>query len=373
MKLLKLLSLSILTLSLLGCSNKNESLKSDKIDIVTSFYPIYSISQEITKNSDNINLLNMTTPSTGCLHDYQLTSGDMKKLAKADLFIINGGDMESFLPQIEKSLPDLKIVDTSTGTYMIDGHSHEEHDHSHEELDHSHDEHNHSYDEHDHSYDEHDHSYDEHDHSYDEHDHSYDEHDHSYDEHDHSYDEHDIIGHVHSDDDGHDHSSLNGHIWLSPENAVIQAENILTAVKDLDPENETLYEENFKNFKNSIENLISETENLNFEGKSTAVFHEGYSYFADQFGFDIKAEIYMDENTDPSPKLLAETIDSVKENNIQVLLCSDDASLKIAETVSEETGAKIYVLDPLTYGNNNGETYVDIMTRNANIIKEAFQ
>ena len=81
----------------------------------------------------------------------------------------------------------------------------------------------------------------------------------------------------------------------------------------------------------------------------------------------------MDENTDPSPKLLAETIDSVKENNIQVLLCSDDASLKIAETVSEETGAKIYVLDPLTYGNNNGETYVDIMTRNANIIKEAFQ
>ena len=331
MKLLKLLSLSILTLSLLGCSNKNESLKSDKIDIVTSFYPIYSISQEITKNSDNINLLNMTTPSTGCLHDYQLTSGDMKKLAKADLFIINGGDMESFLPQIEKSLPDLKIVDTSTGTYMIDGHSHEEHDHSH------------------------------------------DEHDHNHDEHDHNHDEHDIIGHVHSDDDGHDHSSLNGHIWLSPENAVIQAENILTAVKDLDPENETLYEENFKNFKNSIENLISETENLNFEGKSTAVFHEGYSYFADQFGFDIKAEIYMDENTDPSPKLLAETIDSVKENNIQVLLCSDDASLKIAETVSEETGAKIYVLDPLTYGNNNGETYVDIMTRNANIIKEAFQ
>ena len=81
----------------------------------------------------------------------------------------------------------------------------------------------------------------------------------------------------------------------------------------------------------------------------------------------------MDENTDPSSELIANTIDTVNNNNINVLLCADDASLKIAETVANETNAKIYVIDPLTYGNENNETYTDIMKRNIDIIKEAFQ
>lgn len=38
----------------------------------------------------------MTKPQTGCLHDYQMTPADMKKLENADVFIANGAGMESF-------------------------------------------------------------------------------------------------------------------------------------------------------------------------------------------------------------------------------------------------------------------------------------
>ena len=335
MKFFKLITVIMSVVVSTGCTNTN--ISNNSIDIVTSFYPIYSIAQEITKNSYNINLINMTTPSTGCLHDYQLTSGDMKKLSCADLFIINGGDMESFVSNIEKSLPNLQIIDTSIGTHMLESAGHT---HSHEE---------------------------EHDHIYEEHNHE------EFDTLDHQHEETEVSSHVHSEDDGHDHGSANAHIWLSPENAIIQAENICNALCSVDSVNSDIYIENLENFKSEVNGLINETSNINFDGKSAAVFHEGYSYFADWFGFDILAEIYMDENTDPSPQLLANTVDIVNENDIKVLLCADDASLKIAETVANETDAKIYVIDPLTYGNENNETYTDIMKRNIHIIKEAFQ
>lgn len=315
MKFFKLIAVIVSIVIFTGCTNNKNSTSDDSIDIVTSFYPIYSIAQEITKNSSNINLINMTTPSTGCLHDYQITSGDMKKLSGADLFIINGGDMESFISNIEKSLPKLQIIDTSIGTHMLE----------------------------------------------------------SIDNDDEHIEEIEEDEHIHTEEDGHDHGSTNAHIWLSPENAIIQAENICNALCSVDNDNSNLYIENLKNFKLEVNELINENANIDFDGKSAAVFHEGYSYFAYWFGFDILAEIYMDENTDPSPQLLANTIDTVNENNIKVLLCADDASLKIAETVANETNAKIYVIDPLTYGNENNETYTDIMKRNAHIIKEAFQ
>ncbi len=356
MKFLKLIALVVSVVVFTGCTNNKNNISDDSIDIVTSFYPIYSIAQEITKNSSNVNLINMTTPSTGCLHDYQLTSGDMKKLSGADLFIINGGDMESFISNIEKSLPNLQIIDTSIGTHMLEsaGHTHshyEEHeDHNHEEceiLEHEHEDHSHE---------------------------ECEILEHTHDEHTHEHiEETEIASHIHNEDDGHDHGSTNAHIWLSPENAAIQAENICNALCSIDSVNSNIYTENLKSFKSKVNQLINETSDINFEGKSAAVFHEGYSYFADWFGFDILAEIYMDENTDPSPQLLANTIDTVNKNNIEVLLCADDASLKIAETVANETNAKIYVIDPLTYGNENNETYTDIMKRNTYIIKEAFQ
>ena len=79
----------------------------------------------------------MAQPQTGCLHDYQLSSGDMRKLSQADLFIVNGGGMESFLDNALELFPDLNIIDTSEGVTKLDesehehskGHSHESNPH----------------------------------------------------------------------------------------------------------------------------------------------------------------------------------------------------------------------------------------------------
>ena len=68
-----LLTMLLLATSLLaGCGNNTqESAKKDgQLHIVTSFYPMYIATANITKGVEGVQLTNMTKPQTGCLHDY---------------------------------------------------------------------------------------------------------------------------------------------------------------------------------------------------------------------------------------------------------------------------------------------------------------
>lgn len=73
-----------------GCGTQSSNTaKKDGFRIVTSFYPMYIDAINITKGIDGVSVTNMTKPQTGCLHDYQLTTEDMKTLEKADAFIVS--------------------------------------------------------------------------------------------------------------------------------------------------------------------------------------------------------------------------------------------------------------------------------------------
>ena len=96
-------------------SNKESSLTSTDKTIVTSFYPEYIIVKNIIDKCNDIKLINMTSETTACLHDYQITSKDMKTLTNCDALIINGGGMEPFITDISHSLPKLPIIDSSEG------------------------------------------------------------------------------------------------------------------------------------------------------------------------------------------------------------------------------------------------------------------
>ena len=68
--------------------------------VVTSFYPIYLFALNLCDGLDDVAVHNLAAPGTGCLHDYQLQTRDMKQLAQADVFLINGAGMESYLPGV---------------------------------------------------------------------------------------------------------------------------------------------------------------------------------------------------------------------------------------------------------------------------------
>lgn len=87
--------------------------------IVTSFYPIYLFTLNLTEGLDGVEVRNLAAPGTGCLHDYQLQTGDMKTLAEADAFLINGAGMESYLSLVTAAFPDMPVVDASQGIELM--------------------------------------------------------------------------------------------------------------------------------------------------------------------------------------------------------------------------------------------------------------
>jgi len=118
-------------LVLSGCGANNESkptvsqttdTKTEKsLTIAASFYPMYIFTLNVVKDVPNVNVVSLTKPTTGCLHDYAVTPDDMKNLEGAQILVINGADMESFMDKVTSQMPDLKIIESSKGIALIRG------------------------------------------------------------------------------------------------------------------------------------------------------------------------------------------------------------------------------------------------------------
>ena len=89
--------------------------------IMTSFYPMYIATLNVAKDVPGVEVLNLTQPQTGCLHDYHMTPDDMMHLSGANIFVVNGAGMEAFLDKVVAQLPALKIVNASAGIELIRG------------------------------------------------------------------------------------------------------------------------------------------------------------------------------------------------------------------------------------------------------------
>ena len=127
MKKLFALLLALLTFSLSGCWAAAED-----ISVVASFYPVYILAENVLDGVEGVTLSSMTPPSTGCLHDYQLLTSDMRALAKSQALLINGAGMEAFLPDVMGQFPDLMIIDCSLGVELLT--EEEDHGHDHEQA-----------------------------------------------------------------------------------------------------------------------------------------------------------------------------------------------------------------------------------------------
>ena len=126
------LVLAISTMFLAGCgrdNKQNNTAANKNFVIVTSFYPMYISTINITRDVPGVEVINMTKPQTGCLHDYQLVPDDVQKLEKASAFVVNGAGMEAFLDKAVKQQPKLKIVDASKGIVLLKDENGEENPH----------------------------------------------------------------------------------------------------------------------------------------------------------------------------------------------------------------------------------------------------
>lgn len=116
-----IVGVSITLLILIGivlgiAMNKKENktgIKSGEFKVVTSFYPIYLATLNITEGANQVEVTNMAEMNGGCIHDYTLNTQDLVKLQGANVFIENGLEMENFTDKILQTYNQIEIIDSS--------------------------------------------------------------------------------------------------------------------------------------------------------------------------------------------------------------------------------------------------------------------
>ncbi len=177
-------------------------------------------------------------------------------------------------------------------------------------------------------------------------------------------------GHGHEAHEGHSHDK-DPHIWLSPKNASVMAENICEGLC-------SKYPQYADTFQTNQEVLASQLEELQQYGEETLsqlscreliTFHDGFAYFAQAFGLTILEAVEEESGSEASAKELIHLIEEVEQHNLPAIFTEKSGSVSAASVIARETGCGIFTLDMAMAGDD----YFEAMYANINTVKEALQ
>lgn len=139
----------------------------------------------------------------------------------------------------------------------------------------------------------------------------------------------------------------NPHIWLSPRLAVVQAQNMLTALSNFDDENKAYYEENYAALENELKKIDQDITDI-FARVKTRMFltyHPAWTYLARDYNLE---ELAIEEHgKEPGAKDIARIVKLARENGIKTVFATPQHSTKSAETIAREIGGEVKIIDPL--------------------------
>lgn len=296
-------------------SAKNTDEADDMLTVVTSFYPMYIATLNIVDGVKGVRLENLSEPQTGCLHDFQLTPEDMKLLSTADVFVINGGGIESFMSDVAKAYPKLDVVEACEDVALLsDAESDSDHDHDHEadtESDSAHD---------------------------------------------------------------HDHGDENAHAWMSVPRYRTMVKTIASHLAQKDEAHAEEYYANAEKYDAKLAKLEKEQDSLKSltDGQNIVIFHEAYAYVADDFSMNACYLLDLDEERSVSAGEIKQVISAIKDDGVSVILAEELYGKSMGDTVSRETDVHVVYIDPLNRGEYDKDSYLDGMEQNIELIKDAF-
>lgn len=175
---------------------------------------------------------------------------------------------------------------------------------------------------------------------------------------------------AHHDHEGHNHDQ-DPHIWLSPANAMVMAENICAGL-------EARYPAYADTFRSNLKLLLAKLQQLDSYGqeqlkdlscRELITFHDGFAYLAQHFDLTILEAIEEESGSEASAKELIHMIEKVEHHHLPAVFTEKSGSVSAAGIIARETGCVSFPLDMAMSGNS----YFDAMYHNIDTLKEALQ
>lgn len=301
--------LVVIILFFTSCGNITQNKeKKDKKLIYTTFYPVYDFTSRIVEDKMQVEMIVKSSDSP---HNFKFKAREMAEIAKANLIIYNGADMEVFIKDLKAVVKnDDKFLDLSKGIKLLEqekGKENEEHN-----------------------------------------------------------------------EDSHNHENVNPHIWLSPKNAIIELKLIYKKVVSIDPENKAYYSLNYKKALKEFEALdklfTDKISKISKKDKYFVTSHSSFNYLARDYGLKQVAVTGISADEEPTAKKMKTIIDFVRKHKINTIFFEEKSTSKVAQTLSRETGIKIFVMLSLEKVTKKEAKlgYVKLMEQNLNLLLESF-
>lgn len=167
----------------------------------------------------------------------------------------------------------------------------------------------------------------------------------------------------------------NPHAWMSPTNALVYVDNIVTALSEVDPTDASYYHQHGAAYKEKIKAVDSNLrKGLNElpESNRYLVSCEGaFSYLIRDYGLK---ELYLwpiNADAQGTPQQIQHVVDTVRAYKVPAVFCESTVSDKAQRQVALETGARfggVFYVDSLSASNGPTPTYLKMLQYNTDTL-----
>ena len=144
------------------------------------------------------------------------------------------------------------------------------------------------------------------------------------------------------------HPEGNPHYWLNPENGIIIAQNILSALQKVDAAHAVQYEENFQKFKSENEKRVQiwKSQLASLNGQKIITYHSSWIYFTTAFGLSIAGYVEPFPGIPPSGNHLNDLVNLIKANKVKLLFQEAYFPDEAPKFLERQAGLKVFKFSP---------------------------
>lgn len=186
-------------------------------------------------------------------------------------------------------------------------------------------------------------------------------------------------------EEGHDHAhdGENPHIWTSPVMAKEMVHSIAEGLSAADPAQAELFAANAEAYEEQLTVLDAwVAENIAQVPAAERLFvsgHDAMEYYLDEYEITSVGSILpsFEDNAEPSVAEINELVERIRELGVPAIFVESSLSPKLAEAIAEQTGAtllddRVLYVDSLGAEGTGAETYVAATILNTQTLLEAW-